>query len=170
MNWNAVGAIGQILGSLAVFVTIGFLAVQVRDSEKESQLAMQRARQDRGQQFTELATDQRLADIHVKVNMALGGMDAGFFGDASKQLGLTYAEAYSLFLEQLARWNTMAYTIIDLELDDRARAEVDRSIRFSFTEPAFRFWYERVKSNLNPDAVHYVDKLLAQPNSTTKQP
>jgi len=33
MNWNAVGAIGQILGSLAVFVTIGFLAVQVHDNE-----------------------------------------------------------------------------------------------------------------------------------------
>ena len=30
MNWNEVGAIGQVLGSIAVFVTLGYLAVQLR--------------------------------------------------------------------------------------------------------------------------------------------
>ena len=30
MNWDAIGAIGQMLGSIAVFVTLGYLAVQVR--------------------------------------------------------------------------------------------------------------------------------------------
>ena len=29
MNWDEVGAIGQVLGSVAVFVTLGYLAVQV---------------------------------------------------------------------------------------------------------------------------------------------
>jgi len=30
MNWDAIGAIGQILGAAAVLVTLGYLAVQVR--------------------------------------------------------------------------------------------------------------------------------------------
>ena len=30
MNWEEVGAIGQVLGSIAVFVTLGYLAVQVK--------------------------------------------------------------------------------------------------------------------------------------------
>ena len=29
MNWNAIGAVGQILGSLAAFITVGYLVVQV---------------------------------------------------------------------------------------------------------------------------------------------
>ena len=30
MNWDAIGAIGQILGAMAVLVTLGYLAVQIR--------------------------------------------------------------------------------------------------------------------------------------------
>lgn len=35
MNWEAVGAIGEILGALAVFVTLVYLAVQVRQVKSE---------------------------------------------------------------------------------------------------------------------------------------
>ena len=34
MNWNAVGAIGEIIGALAVFLTLGYLAVQIRQNTK----------------------------------------------------------------------------------------------------------------------------------------
>ena len=34
MNWDAVGALAELLGALAVVVTIGFLAVQMRQNTK----------------------------------------------------------------------------------------------------------------------------------------
>jgi hypothetical protein len=34
MNWNALGAIGEIIGALAVFLTLGYLAVQIRQNTK----------------------------------------------------------------------------------------------------------------------------------------
>jgi hypothetical protein len=34
MDWNAVGAIGEIIGALAVFLTLGYLAVQIRQNTK----------------------------------------------------------------------------------------------------------------------------------------
>ena len=34
MNWNAIGAIGQLVGSIAVFVTLGYLSIQVRHARK----------------------------------------------------------------------------------------------------------------------------------------
>lgn len=74
MNWNAVGAIGQILGSVAVFVTIGFLAVQVHDNETQMQRSIAESRTERVTQAnTTLATNERLVGIHVKVNQALRG-------------------------------------------------------------------------------------------------
>jgi len=37
MNWEEVGAIGQVLGSIAVFITLGYLAVQLRHARAEMQ-------------------------------------------------------------------------------------------------------------------------------------
>jgi len=32
MNWDAIGAVGEIVGALGVVVTVGYLALQVRPS------------------------------------------------------------------------------------------------------------------------------------------
>ena len=34
MSWDALGAIGEIIGALAVFLTLGYLAVQIRQNTK----------------------------------------------------------------------------------------------------------------------------------------
>jgi hypothetical protein len=39
MNWDAIAAVGQVLGSIAVLVTLGYLAVQVRHANYELQRA-----------------------------------------------------------------------------------------------------------------------------------
>ena len=38
MNWDAIGAIGEIVGALAVVVTLIYLAIQIRSSNKHSEL------------------------------------------------------------------------------------------------------------------------------------
>jgi hypothetical protein len=44
MNWDAIGAIGQVLGSVAVFITLGYLAVQVRHQRQENRRALSQGR------------------------------------------------------------------------------------------------------------------------------
>lgn len=39
MNWVAIGALGEMLGALAVMVSVLYLALQVRGQTKETQLA-----------------------------------------------------------------------------------------------------------------------------------
>ena len=34
MNWDAIGAIGEVVGALAVFITLGYLAIQIRQNTK----------------------------------------------------------------------------------------------------------------------------------------
>ena len=36
MNWDAIGAIGEVVGALAVVLTLGYLAIQIRLSSKSS--------------------------------------------------------------------------------------------------------------------------------------
>ncbi len=36
MNWDAIGAVGEIIGAAAVVVTLAYLALQVRPSTKDA--------------------------------------------------------------------------------------------------------------------------------------
>ena len=38
MNWDAIGAVGEIIGALAVVVTLAYLAVQIRASTRETEV------------------------------------------------------------------------------------------------------------------------------------
>lgn len=40
MNWDAVGAVGEMLGALFVFVSLIYLASQIRDSTRQSRAGM----------------------------------------------------------------------------------------------------------------------------------
>lgn len=167
MNWNAVGAVGQILGSLATFVTVGYLVIQVHDTEKEMQRAVVEGRTDRNTQANmTVAADERLVSILKKANDALAGdkPKPPFLEAATKQLGLTEEEAYSLYRVELVSWGNLALSInyVD-DLPPEDRAQMDRTFRFRSQEPVFKFWYEFTKPQLNPKAVRYVDNLLAQP-------
>jgi hypothetical protein len=67
MNWNAVGAVGQIFGSLATFVTVGFLAVQTHDTEHEMKRAIAQSRTERAMEIKlAQATNERLAEITLR--------------------------------------------------------------------------------------------------------
>jgi len=38
MNWNAIGAIGEVVGAFAVFISLLYLALQIRDSRRSDQI------------------------------------------------------------------------------------------------------------------------------------
>jgi hypothetical protein len=44
MNWDAIGAIGQLLGSVAVFVTLSYLAIEVRHARSEAKRTLSQRR------------------------------------------------------------------------------------------------------------------------------
>lgn len=186
MNWHAIGAIGQILGSLATFITVGYLVVQVHDAEREMKRSIAQSRAERNIELNLVgATNERLAEIHIKGDLALiygkppATEDSSmpppradalksappFFADAMTQLGLTPVEIAMLGAEQSARWNNVSYTILYLdELPPGEREQFDRTTRGSFSEPLVRFWFDRSKSAFSPEAVRYIDNLLAQPS------
>lgn len=51
MNWEAIGAVGEAIGALAVVLTLGYLAVQVRDTRKLLRASAHQARTDRNIQI-----------------------------------------------------------------------------------------------------------------------
>ena len=56
MNWEAIGAVAEIGGTIAVFVTLVYLSIQVRHSNKQHELDSFRHTWDSLNQFCELLT------------------------------------------------------------------------------------------------------------------
>jgi hypothetical protein len=184
MNWNAVGAVGQILGSLATFVTVGYLVVQVHDTEAEIKRSIEETHAERAIEINlALATSERLAAIHWKGDAALilGEPKApvvsispehlngatSFFVAAINQLGFSPDEVLMLNSELSARWSNWAQTILYVdELPPGDHAQFDIALRIGLVEPVVRFWWDSNKSYFNPDAVRYVENVLSQPSST----
>ncbi len=79
MNWDAIGAVGELLGATAVLVTLAYLAVQVRQNarslEQQNKFAAAEMLQRRADALVELATMVMSEEnfwIWVKISSAEG--------------------------------------------------------------------------------------------------
>ena len=166
MNWEAIAAIGQMLGSVAVFVTLGYLAVQLRHSRTAllGSITLTRAAMLRDQMMA-AATDEGLVHLIAKAETAFGGVNHPFVDELVKRAGLNFEEARRVYGYQAAWWQTRSESIRYMkELPDSDQEGFDARMRFIFQAGSSdRFWYETNKPIVTPDAVRYMDNLLGQP-------
>ena len=82
MNWDAIGAIGEIVGALAVLATLIYLALQVRQAKHQLDLNSVQARAIHARDLLmPIATDPSLASIMIKA----GHPPYGDFGLTSEE-------------------------------------------------------------------------------------
>jgi len=167
MNWDAIGAIGQMLGSVAVLVTLAYLAVQVRHARREVQRSVGQGRSEGVRELAlNRANNQWLAINYEKANAGLGGGPLNpFVTTLMERSGLTAEAAWALWWEQLAWWQIRSQTIAYVDETPAAeRTRFDGTLRREYgSVPVPRLWYETAKRAMNPDAVRYIDNLFAQP-------
>lgn len=69
MNWDAIGAVGEILGAIAVIATLIYLAKQIRQNSQAVQISALRDTTEQWNKWSEvLATSPGLADIVARGN------------------------------------------------------------------------------------------------------
>jgi hypothetical protein len=67
MNWEAIGAVGEIVGALAVFLTLVYLAMQIRQNTKAIQASANHASVSEVNQVrTSMYENADLAQIYVQ--------------------------------------------------------------------------------------------------------
>jgi hypothetical protein len=78
MNWDALGAIGEIVGATAVVVTLGYLAVQIRAGTRATQSASRSEITRDYRQMMGLMLDSETAEAYrLGLHKYPNGMDAG---------------------------------------------------------------------------------------------
>jgi hypothetical protein len=103
LNWDAIGAVGEILGAIAVITTLIYLAKQIRQNSQAVQISALRDTTEQWNRWSEvLATSPELADIVIRGNKSyrqLPDTEAIRYG-AYVQMFFDSAESYrSLVLE-----------------------------------------------------------------------
>src|SRR5262250_896557 len=102
MNWEEVGAIGQVLGSIAVFITLVYLSIQTNHSRRESQRAMALARNQAERDLFARGNDGAVRTALVKANRGLGfgSYPNAFINRLVRDAQLTEEEAFTVFTNE----------------------------------------------------------------------
>lgn len=69
MNWDAIGAIGEICGAAAVFASLIYLAIQIRQNTKSNQASAVDAAMSGYAQINQVLTDPLVASVYRRGNI-----------------------------------------------------------------------------------------------------
>ena len=171
MNWDAIAAIGQVLGSIAVFITIVYLSIQTRHARHEAQRAREQATRSARQARCDAGRDYWMAvAIHPELAGAFETLSIGTgnpptpFAAQALTMGLTPIAARQLDALCWAGWQNFEASVENLRLlEAGVREGLNRRMVYNYRSGGpFGKWYETTKEMLNPDTVRYIDNLLAR--------
>ena len=149
MNWDAVAAIAQLVGSIAVVASLGYLAVQIRRSSRDSQLTIYFSLRSNVQHFRSmLAENPELARIYRE-----GLANAEQLSDDDRwRFGALMQYEYAFFED---------YFHLGREVPLFPRATDD--LRWFASRPGARDWWRKGRRLYHPDFQRHVDDLIASP-------
>lgn len=120
MSWDALGAIGEIVGAAAVVATLIYLSVQLRQNTRTVRLSSAQAVTEELQtMFTALSSDQSLAEIFLEAGKKekLSGTSRVRYYTWSSNLLRVYENAFLQRRENAidsAHWEGMTRMMIDV--------------------------------------------------------
>ena len=150
MNWDAVGAIGEIIGAVVVVITLLYLAIQIRQTSKSIEVAALRDTTAQWNQWSELlATTPDLAAIVVRGNQSyrqLSDEEALRYG--------AYVQSFFDNIESSRNLNILHEVDKDLEV-------IEAIVRRRITVNGFYEWWTENTQDYDSGFVDWVEKIHA---------
>lgn len=148
MNWEAIGAVGEILAAIAVVATLIYLAKQIRQNSQAVQVSALRDTTEQWHRWSEvLATSPDLADIVMRGN------------ESYKQLPESDAMrngAYvQMFFDSVESFRSL---VLDYEVQkdlDVLESIVARRI----SDPGFSEWWSENSADYEPGFVEWINSI-----------
>lgn len=148
VNWEAIGAVGEIIGALAVVISLLYLAAQIRAQNAQAKLAALHEMSNRFREVTNLFASGDIADIFVRANDDFGA--------------ISDAESVRLIVLTTNLFRAWEEAFLE-KRDGYLEPEVFEALSRDYTQPmgaaSFRHIWKLRKQNYDPDFQEYVDKL-----------
>ena len=148
MQWDAIGAMSEMLGAIAVVTTLLYLTREVRQNARSMSIAALRDTTAQWNQWSEmLATSADLADIVARGNVDYGGLEA--------REKLRYGAYVQSFFDNVESYRSLAVDHgMDKDMDVLSRI-VGRRV----TIPGYRSWWRENVDDYAGDFVAWVDEI-----------
>ncbi len=160
MNWEAIGAVGEILSAVAVLITLVYLAIQIRHARSAQQSeAVRSNRQERREFFTYLRDSPYMPAILAKVKRGEEITD-----DEQIRLGSHISALWGLLYSEWVQGR------LGWQGSYRTSAEVN--FHHALAQPGSIEWLNEFGRRLYPDeftkeALHALESLQEMPEGST---
>ncbi len=149
MNWEAIGAFGELFGAVAVVLTLGYLAVQVKQNSLGMKVVAKIDIEKSFGEYTDLIVqDSALLELQLR----------GMKGD---ELGEIEAARFSLLMQKATRsFSSMYYQYQTQGLSEDQWYESYRLIRWFTHAPGYRSWWKQNERNYRSEFGNYLNKIF----------
>ncbi len=148
INWDAIGAIGDFAGSIGVFISLIYLAIQMRHSAAETRDASIHSVMELAIQFRAESYSGELADIRLKAAM----------GETLSQLESLKFEGY---LSALFELNELVFVQYQKKnLDPEYFEAWERRTGAAMSVPRIQQFWSKTKTGYRSSFVDYIDSLM----------
>ena len=146
MNWEAIGAVGEILGAIGVIATLGYLAAQIRQNTRSSQEAASRASFDTVNRINlMLVENPEVADLAIR-----GRSDPGDL-DEAEAMRFTY-----LMMSTFLMYQDMYFHARRSEIEPHLWHTTEAGFEPVLRAPGMWSWWESNEWRFAPEFVEYV--------------
>jgi hypothetical protein len=149
MNWEAISAVGEIVGALAVVVTLLFVARELRNSHKALSVSALRDTTAQWNQWSEMmATSSDLADIVARGNRA--------YESLNEAETLRYGAYVQTLFDNVESYRSMVvHHKLEKDLDI-----VVSIIRRRIEVPGIKAWWDENTADYDDDFVTWMESII----------
>jgi hypothetical protein len=159
INWDALGAIGELIGAVAVVATLLYLAIQIRQNNASQRIA---TKQEMTRQFADfidmLVLHPGICAIHDR-------------GLAGEELSATDKPIFSRLMAKAAwQCSTMHLQYVVQNMHAGDWQESRSLIAYYCSTPGFQtFWQSRNRAH-GPEFLQYIDAEIQRSNASSNKP
>lgn len=155
MNWEALGAIGDLIAALAVVVTLVFLIKEIRQNSQAVSIAALRDATAQWNHWSDmLATSSDLADIVIRGNRS--------FRDLPEKDALRYGAFVQTFFDNASSYRQL---VVDHRIEENLNV-LEAIVRRRICLTGFREWWADNSVDYDQDFIDWVVGLLEQEESS----
>ncbi len=159
MNWDAIGAIAELLGAVGVIASLIYLATQIRQSREQMGQNTRALQAGAYQQFEESMYRRVMDDLTIP------GLE--------RIIRLGMADIEQLSEEDMFRWSRWIFTRLRafdnshyqfrMGMHDEDRWQISRrDLEMFFQMPGVVQWWKATPSTLSPEFIALVEEILGK--------
>jgi len=152
MNWEAIGAVGEIAGAIAVIATLIYLAIQIKDSARAARSAA--------------VTDATTAILDLYHELGSNPQTSELFLEGMENPESLSKQAQFQFLMLMhfgfLGFQRSFFLTQEGTLDVGLRDSIGTAVHAVNQMPGTHFYWKQRKSYFQPEFVRWIEDLLAQ--------